>query len=233
MAAERRVEIVTSEESLRRLEARASDGMHRLFQADPRIADFHQGRRIAEVYQRHLLEDVIRIRMNNTVDSHALASMIETDSVASVLLAYLHEEYGHDQLLAADLIAMGMSEAEIENATPLFSTELLMAYIRFSIDREGPLVAFVWDWLVEWYSGQFNQDITEAAASELGEAAVEQTRRHLEIDNALEHENRIAGALGQLVVRDDSLRLAEQYVDRFIKLIEIYFMELFDSESKL
>src|ERR1700728_4802594 len=127
MTTGRNVDVVTSlEESLSRLEARASHGMRQLFEADPRIADFHQGRRIADGYQRHLLEDVIRIRMNNAIDSHALASMIENYSVAYVLLTYLHEESGHDQLLAADMISMGMSEDEIERATPLFSTDLLM-----------------------------------------------------------------------------------------------------------
>ena len=88
------------------------------------------------------------------------------------------------------------------------------------------LPALVWNWLVEWYSARYNQRITNAAAAVVGDDSVRQANRHIELDDEMEHEDALTHALTSLIERDGALPRAEHYVDRFVRLIDMYFQEL-------
>jgi hypothetical protein len=214
-------------EVLSKLEDRAAMRFEEMLSSRPFLRAFHDGSAThARLYRRHLLEATIRIRINNEIDSFALARTIRNDPLAEHLLAYLQEEYGHDRMLEEDVHAMGMSEREIAEAEPFFTTELLMAYLWRSVEADGLLPALLWDWLVEWYSARYNPQITKAAEAELGWESVRQTTRHLELDEELEHEGALTRSLVAVIERDRLQAKAERYVDRFVRLIELYFDEL-------
>jgi hypothetical protein len=212
---------------LAELEDRAAKQLDRMLASSAFLKGFHEGTETHQgFYRRHILETAIRIRMNNEVDSFALTKTIRDDRAAEQLLAYLHEEYGHDRMFEEDLRVMGLSERDLAEAEPLFATELLMAFLWRAVEKDGMLPALLWDWLVEWYSARYNPQITETAATVVGPESVRQATRHLELDEELEHEDGLTDALTTLIERDDSFRKAEQYLDRFVQLIEMYFREL-------
>lgn len=222
----------SASETLTKLGNRAEKRVNRMLESNAFLRAFHEGADThQELYRRHILETAIRIRMNNVVDSFALARTIQDDPMAGYLLAYLHEEYGHDRMFEKDLRVMGLTEQDLAEAEPLFSTDLLMAFLWKSVERDGMLPTLVWDWLVEWYSARYNPGITEAAATVVGAESVRQTTRHLELDEELGHEDGLTRALTTLIERDGSLSQAERYVDRFVRLIEMYFHELLDEFS--
>jgi hypothetical protein len=222
----------SANEALAKLGDRAAKQFDQMLESNAFLKAFHEGTEThQELYRRHILETAIRIRMNNVVDSFALARTIQDDPMAEYLLAYLHEEYGHDRMFEEDLRIMGLSEQDLAEAEPLFATELLMAFLWKSVERDGMLPALVWDWLVEWYSARYNPGITETAATAVGTESVRQTTRHLELDEELEHEDGLTRALTTLIERDGSLSHAERYVDRFVRLIEMYFHELLNEFS--
>lgn len=209
------------------LEERAARQLDAILASNAFLRAFHEGAETHQgLYRRHILETAIRIRMNNEVDSFALSKTIRNDRVAERLLVYLNEEYGHDRMFEEDLRVMGLSERDLAEAEPMFATELLMAFLWKSVERDGMLPAVLWDWLVEWYSARYNPQITETAATAVGPESVRQATRHLELDEELEHEDGLTEALTILVERDASFAKAERYLDRFVQLIEMYFREL-------
>jgi hypothetical protein len=223
------VSIVTDQDAsvLQKLEAIATKHIDQMLASHPFLLAFHAGTDTnPQLYRRHLLEAALRIRMNNAIDSFALAKTIQDDPIAERLLIYVHEEYGHDRMLEEDVQKMGLSAQELSETEPLFATELLMAYLWRSVDHDGMLPALVWDWLVEWYSPRYNPQITQAAATVVGSDSVRQAQRHLDLDQELEHEDVLTQALSAVIVRDDSLGKAERYLEHFVRLIEIYFHEL-------
>jgi hypothetical protein len=214
-------------ETLSKLEDRAAERFDEMLQAHPFLQAFHDGVEThQQLYRRHMLEAAIRIRMNNAIDSFALARTIQDDQLAEHLLSYLQEEYGHDRMLEDDLRVMGLSEQALAEAEPFFATELLMAFLWRAVEKDGMLPALVWDWLVEFYSARYNPQITRIAGSVVGEESVRQATRHLEMDQELEHEDALTRTLVAVIERDGCLANAEQYVDRFVRLIEMYFQEL-------
>ncbi len=216
-------------EALARLGDQATRQFDQILESNPFLKAFHGGTKTHEaLYRRHILETAIRIRMNNVVDSYALAKTIKDDPMAEYLLAYLHEEYGHDRMFEQDLRTMGLSEQELAEAEPLFATDLLMAFLWKSVEKDGMLPALIWDWLVEWYSARYNPQITDTAAATSGAESVSQARRHLELDQELGHEDGLTRALTTLIDRDNTFEQAQRYVDRFVRLIEMYFDELLD-----
>lgn len=221
------IETLSADKALAKLEDRAAKNFDQMLESNVFLKTFHEGTEThQELYRRHILETAIRIRMNNAVDSFALARTIQDDPSAEHLLIYLQEEYGHDRMFEEDLRVMGLSEQDLAEAEPFFATDLLMAFLWKSVEKDGMLPALVWDWLVEWYSARYNPRITDTAATVVGAESVRQTNRHLELDEELEHEDGLTRALTTLIERDSSLLQAEQYVDRFVRLIEMYFHEL-------
>jgi hypothetical protein len=217
----------SANKALARLGDQAARRFDQILESNPFLKAFHGGTKTHEaLYRRHILETAIRIRMNNVVDSYALARTIEDDPMAEYLLAYLHEEYGHDRMFEQDLRTMGLSEQELAEAEPLFATDLLMAFLWKSVEKDGMLPALIWDWLVEWYSARYNPQITDTAAAASGAESVSQARRHLELDQELGHEDGLTRALTTLIDRDGTFEQAQRYVDRFVRLIEMYFDEL-------
>lgn len=178
-----------------------------------------------DFYCRDMIQAVLRIRLNNEVDARCLTELLHHNNTegAEVILAYLSEEYGHDEMLALDLEAMGVSRAEIDATQPLLATKLLMAYIETSTRRDGFLPDLVWAWFIELYSAGHNDAITRAAGNSFGQHVVRLTTDHLTIDASLNHRNRLEAHLQKVLDTDESLvPLALSYLDDFTTLLKMY-----------
>lgn len=213
------------------LEGHLVTQMDRLFASVPFAREFHEGAATERAYYtRHLLEAALRIPLNNEADAYCLAKIARQGTPATgILVKYLAEEYGHEQLLLADLRRLGVSATAAATADPFFATHLLMGYLRLSVERDGALPVLLWNWLVEWYSDSFNRKITERARAEFGAEAVAGTQAHLQIDDELNHSVNIFSGVAGLIADDQDLRKAMGYLTNYVRLIGMYFQELYDA----
>ena len=72
--------------------------MERIFNSVPYIREFHRGEVTNKKYYiRHVVEIILRIKLNNEVDAYSLYKLGYKDNLMSKRLAtYLSEEYGHE-----------------------------------------------------------------------------------------------------------------------------------------
>lgn len=213
------------------LEAHLTIQMEYLFQTMPYAHAFHEGQEITQhFYARHMIEAVIRIRLNNALDAYCLSKIsYNNPSLAKLLLDYLAEEFDHDEFLIKDLEMLGVSRDEINNTEPMFSTQILMAYLHSSINKHGALPDILWNWFVEWYSSKYNIKITEKARDEFGINNVQGALTHLKIDTEKEHLDRMSSALACLVLTEADIDLARRYLTRFVSFVGMYLKELHET----
>ncbi len=214
-----------------RLETLAAELLEKQFQRVPKLRELHRGEWIdRDWYIRHITETVLRIRLNNEVDSYALYKVgSKDDALAAKLARYLAEEFGHENMFVRDLERFGLS-FEALNATPIFtSTAKLMGYLRLEADRSGPAPTTIWDWFVEWYSDRYNPVITDRAATEFGKEYVHGTRAHLAFDEAHDHDELMFRTVSRAVEKFSTPEQAEVYLTVFVDLIGDYFDELYQA----
>ncbi|MFI8106018.1 iron-containing redox enzyme family protein [Streptomyces sp. NPDC086023] len=218
--------------SRERLEKLAADGMERLFRKVPKAREFHAGEWIdRDYYRRHLVETVLRIRLNNEVDAYGLYKIGYKDNrLASILAQYLAEENNHEGMFLRDLKHFGLSKGEVDAMRVYPSTEYLMGYMYFSINQEGPIPTMVWNWLVEWYSDRYNQIITTNAAETYGLEMVKGSQAHLDYDDEHDHDDLMWSAVDRAVKgwADGDFAAAERHLVNFVDLIGLYFTELYE-----
>lgn len=214
-----------------RLEGLAAELMERQFQRVPRMRELHAGEWIdREYFVRHVIETVLRIRLNNEVDTYALFKVgSKDDSLAAKLAKYLAEEFGHEGMFTRDLNKFGVSIEQL-NATSVFpSTLKLMGYLRLAADSRGPAPTTVWDWFVEWYSDRYNQIITDKAAAEFGKEYLQGTQTHLDFDESHDHDELMFRTVSRAVEGFGTPEQAYADLATYVDLIGDYFMELHDS----
>lgn len=210
------------------LESAATQSMEQAFHSVPMMREFHHGEWMhKDYYIRHLVETVLRIRLNNEVDAYCLYNIAAKDNLLAAKFSfYLAEEYGHEGMFIADLAEFGLSKDELDAMDPLFSTQKLIGYMYVLIKQKGPLASIVWNWFVEWYSDQYNQTITNRAKQEFGDGKLTGSQAHLDIDESHDHDDLMWSALDTAIENWGSVEEAEDYVHKFVSLISEYFSEL-------
>jgi hypothetical protein len=213
------------------LNEKLSTCLDRQFERVPMMREFHAGQWIhRDYYLRHLVETVLRIRLNNEVDGYALYRVGSSDDhLAAILAQYLAEEYGHEHMFLRDIKQLGWTEQQVNDTRPLLSTELLMGYLQLSVNKEGPAPTTVWNYFVEWYSDQFNQIITDRARLEYGEDALRGSQAHLDYDESHDHDELMWRVVDRAVGRWSDRETALRYAEAFVSLIGDYFTELYES----
>ncbi|WNI18653.1 iron-containing redox enzyme family protein [Actinacidiphila sp. ITFR-21] len=212
------------------MEQLAAARMERIFEKVPRAREFHDTTWTdRDYYRRHLVETVLRIRLNNEVDAYGLYKVGWQDHrLASTLARYLAEENNHEGMFLKDLDKFGLSKADIDAIRPLPSTEYLMGYMYFSINNDGPLPTTVWNWFVEWYSDRYNPGITKYAAEVFGEDMVRGSHAHIAYDEAHDHDELMWSTVERAVSGWGSFDTAARHLVNFVDLIGLYFTELHD-----
>ncbi|WP_405732611.1 hypothetical protein OG885_18265 [Streptomyces sp. NBC_00028] len=214
-----------------RLESLAEELMEKQFQRVTKLRELHAGEWTdRDYYIRHITETVLRIRLNNEVDTYALFKVgSKDDSLAAKLAQYLAEEFGHEGMFTRDLNKFGFTSEQLE-ATDVFpSTKQLMGYLRLEADKRGPAPTTVWDWFVEWYSDRYNQIITNKAAEEFGTEFTQGTQTHLDFDESHDHDELMFRTVSQAVEGFGSAEQAYADLATYIELIGDYFQELYDT----
>ncbi|MFF5494841.1 hypothetical protein [Streptomyces aquilus] len=214
-----------------RLESLAEELMEKQFQRVTKLRELHAGEWTdRDYYIRHITETVLRIRLNNEVDTYALFKVgSKDDSLAAKLAQYLAEEFGHEGMFTRDLNKFGFTSEQLE-ATDVFpATKQLMGYLRLEADKRGPAPTTVWDWFVEWYSDRYNQIITNKAAEEFGTEFTQGTQTHLDFDESHDHDELMFRTVSQAVEGFGSAEQAYADLATYIDLIGDYFQELYDS----
>ncbi|MFI9826797.1 hypothetical protein ACIHIX_03840 [Streptomyces sp. NPDC051913] len=214
-----------------RLESLAEELMEKQFQRVTKLRELHAGEWTdRDYYIRHITETVLRIRLNNEVDTYALFKVgSKDDSLAAKLAQYLAEEFGHEGMFTRDLNKFGFTSEQLE-ATDVFpATKQLMGYLRLEADKRGPAPTTVWDWFVEWYSDRYNQIITNKAAEEFGTEFTQGTQTHLDFDESHDHDELMFRTVSQAVEGFGSAEQAYTDLATYIELIGDYFQELYDT----
>ncbi|HLX49759.1 MAG TPA: iron-containing redox enzyme family protein [Streptosporangiaceae bacterium] len=214
-------------------EALAERAMERQFEAVPRMRDLHEGKWIGrDYYVRHLVETVLRIRLNNEVDTYALFKVgSRDDTLAAGLAKYLAEEFGHEGMFRRDLKRFGLSLEELNSIDVFPATAKLMGYLRICVDREGPAPTTVWNWFVEWYSDRYNQIITSKAAETFGASNVQGSQAHIDFDSAHDHDELMWRVVSRAVEGWSSAEKVLGHLDLFIDMVGDYFRELYEATA--
>jgi hypothetical protein len=217
--------------SRERMEKIASDGLQQLFAKVPKAREFHQTTWIDRTYYvRHVIETVLRIRLNNEVDAYGLYKVGYKDHrLAATLARYLSEENNHEGMFLRDLREFGVTKEEVDAMRPFPSTEYLIGYMYFSINNDGPLPTAVWNWFVEWYSDRYNPKITDHAAVTFGADFVKGSHAHIAYDESHDHDELMWSTVERAVNGWGTWSDAERHLTNFIDLVGLYFTELHDS----
>lgn len=214
-----------------RLEQLAADLMEKQFQRVPKMREFHTGEWIDKNYYiRHVVETVLRIRLNNEVDSYALFKVgSKDDTLAANLAKYLAEEFGHESMFTRDLKRFGFTAEDLEASEPFPTTKQLMGYLRLAADERGPAPTTVWDWFVEWYSDRYNQIITNKASAEFGKEYTRGKQAHLDFDESHDHDELMFRTVSRAVESFGNAPAAYSDLTTFVNLIGDYFAELYET----
>jgi len=214
----------------KKLEDLAAELIEKQFQRVPKMRELHAGEWTDRAfYTRHITETVLRIRLNNEVDTYALFKVgSKDDTLAAHLAKYLAEEFGHESMFTRDLIKFGLTQEQIDATDPFPSTKKLMGYLRLEADSRGPAPTTVWDWLVEWYSDRYNGIITNAAAEEFGREYVAGTASHIEFDEDHDHDELMFRTVARAVEVFGTPAQAYADLATFVELIGDYFAELYE-----
>lgn len=203
--------------------------MEKMFCKIPFTRNFHTGQKTnLDYYKRHVIEIILRIKLNNEVDAYSLYKIGYKDNLLSKKLAtYLSEEYGHEAFFMSDLRALGVSEEQVNKTNPFFSTKKLIGYLYFAIMQDGPMPTMVWNWLVEWYSDTYNMIITQKAAKEFGKDKVLGSLKHLSFDESHDHLSLMFSTIEATVKTDYDSEKVKMYISNFIDLIGEYYLDLY------
>ena len=213
----------------------ALNEMERIFDSVPYIREFHRGEVSNEHYYiRHVIEIILRIKLNNEVDAYSLYKLGYRDNLLSKRLAtYLSEEYGHEAFFMRDLKAFGLTEEQVNLTVPFFSTKKLIGFLYFSIMQDGAMPTMIWNWLVEWYSDTYNTIITKKAANDFGVDKVSGSLNHLEFDENHGHLDLMYSTIKATIKCSDDVIKAKNYINQFVTLIGEYYQDLYDNTIAL
>lgn len=205
--------------------------MEKMFNTITYAREFHSGQSTDfEYYKRHVVEIILRIKLNNEVDAYSLFKIGYKDNFLSKKLAtYLSEEYGHEAFFMNDLVAMGMTEKQVQEAVPFFSTQKLIGYIYYSIMQDGAMPTMVWNWLVELYSDTYNMTITKKFGDEYGNDKVRGSLKHLAFDEKHDHLSLMFSTVLATVKNPEDIEKIKMYIANFVDLIGDYYQELYDN----
>lgn len=212
----------------------AKNEMEKLFEKVPFAKDFHHGKLTdRSYYVRHLIETILRIRLNNEADAYCLYKIPHTEHKLAMSLAqYLAEELGHENFFKNDLKTFGTSEDELNKTKVFFATEKLIGYLYCCINQNGPLITMVWNWFVEWYSDTYNRIITEKATVDLGKKHTQGFTKHIDFDEGHDHIGLMFSTVELAIKNEEDAERAKVYLTNLISLIGDYFQELYDLTLK-
>jgi hypothetical protein len=180
-----------------------------------------------ELFKRHTVETILRIRLARIADSKAILLFTKNDPVAAHKWAkYMEEEMLHDKLFLKDLKNVGMEEAQVYGADPLLATKLLQGYLYYTLEHEGARGLITKSYFVEYTTRKTQALWNENIKRSLGDQAVRGAEAHLSYDVDEDHSTDVWNVLMTMVKsREDEERVLG-HLHVYFGLFNAYFNEL-------
>jgi hypothetical protein len=181
----------------------------------------------AELFKRHTIETILRIRLARIADGKAISLLARSNPRAAQKWAgYAEEEMLHDKLFLKDLKSLGVAEESVYRTEPLLSTRLLQGYLYYTLEHEGPrgLVskAYFLEYTTLKTQGLWNQNVKQS----LGERAVRGANAHLAIDQNDGHSSDVWNVLMELTQTPEDEERVLGHMRMYCGLFTAYFHEL-------
>ncbi|ACY18759.1 iron-containing redox enzyme family protein [Haliangium ochraceum] len=205
---------------------------------DEMIADFYRTAPVArylassddirpDLFRRHTIETILRIRLARIADSKAIDQLARTDPrAAQVWAQYAADEMLHDKLFLKDLRKLGVEESEVYGTEPFLATKLLQGYLYYTLEHEGPMGLLTKAYFLEYTTlktqGEWNDNIERT----LGPDSVNGARGHLNIDANDAHTDDVWDALYALVDSAEAEARLWTHLETYFVLFHRYFEDL-------
>jgi hypothetical protein len=136
-----------------------------------------------EFFVRSTIENVLRIDLMRAVNPLVCNLLAKIDPVLCKQYGVYGADEGlHDRMFARDLVAVGLTEDEIYNTEPLFSTQLLIGWLHYTIKNNDPLATIASAYYVESMSIATQPAWIEKMERHLGSGALKGSRAHVNQD---------------------------------------------------
>jgi hypothetical protein len=180
-----------------------------------------------DFFVRSTIENVLRIDLMRAINPLACTLLAKVDPVLCKQYGVYGADEGlHDRMFARDLVAMGLTEEDIYNTKPLFSTQLLAGWLHYTIQNGDPLATVASAYYVESMSVMTQPAWIEKMEAHLGSGALKGSRAHVNQDI---HEGHIDVAWNMCMrllktPQDDALFIA--HVRKLHSLFIAYLLEI-------
>jgi hypothetical protein len=181
-------------------------------------------------YKRHNIETIVRLRMKRVFDGLTIHYFTKYDRLlAKQWCQYTEDEMLHDKIFAKDLIAVGVSQEQIDSTEPLFATKLLQGYFYYGLEHENrPLASLASSYFIE-YTTQKTQPIwLDNLEKVLGEQKIKGQRTHVNHDLEDHHINFVWNVLKTFLQTPEDEKALFQHLSNIGKLFVMYFQELYE-----
>lgn len=180
-----------------------------------------------QLFERHTIETILRIRLARIADSKVIQHFTRTDPFAAQKWSkYTEEEMLHDRLFLKDLKNLGVSEEAVYSTDPLLATKLLQGYLYYTIEHEGPRGLLSKSYFVEYTTKRTQAAWNGNVKRALGEQAVKGAEAHLNYDLAEDHSTDVWNVLMTVVKTPEDEARVLYHLEVYYGLFLAYFNEL-------
>ncbi|MDC0708887.1 hypothetical protein POL68_10455 [Stigmatella sp. ncwal1] len=180
-----------------------------------------------ELFKRHTIETILRIRLARIADSKAVYLFTKNDPVAAHKWSkYMEEEMLHDKLFLKDLTNMGVEEAAVYGTDPLLATKLLQGYLYYTLEHEGARGLITKSYFVEYTTRKTQRIWNENIKRSLGDKSVRGAEAHLNYDVDEDHSTDVWNVLMTMVNSTEEEARVIYHLNVYAGLFSAYFNEL-------
>lgn len=181
-----------------------------------------------DLYKRHNVETVLRIRLKRVCDALAIRYFTKRDPVqAKAWSHYTEDEMLHDRMFVRDLKAVGMTEEEVYATEPFVATRLMMGYLLYDLEYlDTPLALISSVYFVEYTTTRTQPRWLDNLEKILGKDKIAGARAHANIDVDDKHDDFVWGVLASLIDSPEKEKRVMEHMRNVYQLYKDYFFEL-------
>jgi len=178
-------------------------------------------------YQRELAETAIRIRLLRVVESKAIAEIAKfSPEGAQKWAEYEADEMLHDEMFIDDLIRSGVSKEEFYDIEPTLATKLLVGFLSYLLDHEGPLGVVAYSYLVEYVNVKLESKRLDLLEQIIGRELIEGQLLHANTDIEHDHPGLVWETVRYIITSDNDIESFKKYLQEFQNILMMFFVEM-------
>ncbi|HEU4731116.1 MAG TPA: hypothetical protein VFT22_24655 [Kofleriaceae bacterium] len=137
-----------------------------------------------ELFVRHTIETILRIRLARIADSKVILHFARTNPFAAQKWCkYTEQAMLHDRLFLRDLRNLGVSDEAVFGTDTSLATKLLQGYLYYTIEHEGPCALLSKSYFVEYITRKALEMWNGQVTRTLDEPSVRGVEVHLLADD--------------------------------------------------